>query len=112
LILLSFRVRKQLLNSPTNTKHLFRVDGMQKIVLASQDVRLLETRGAVLEKTGAEVVCCFGEQASDAVTSRTPDLLVICHTIEHKEAEVIADMVHACCPKESLHKFCIRVLID
>jgi hypothetical protein len=72
---------------------------MPKIVLGGQDIRLLETRGEVLKRAGAEVVHCFGEQAFDAVTSEAPDLLVLCHTIAHKEAEVIADMVHACCPK-------------
>jgi hypothetical protein len=72
---------------------------MPKIVLAGQDVRLLETRGEVLKKAGARVVCCFGEQAFDVVTSEAPDLLVICHTIADKDAEAIADMAHAYCPK-------------
>src|SRR5271163_455472 len=75
---------------------------MPKIVLAGQDVRLLETRAEVLKKAGAKVVYCFGEQAFDAVTSETPDLLVMCHTIAHKEAEAIADLVHTCCPKTKI----------
>jgi hypothetical protein len=30
--------------------------------------------------------------------SKVPDLFVICHTVAHKDAEAIADMVHACGP--------------
>ena len=86
-------------NGPNNTKQVFRVHDMPKIVLAGQDVRLLETRAEVLKKAGAEVVYCFGDQTFDAVTSEAPDLLVMCHTIAQKEAAAIADMVHATCPK-------------
>jgi hypothetical protein len=72
---------------------------MPKIVFAGQDIRLLETRAEVLKMTGAEVSCCFGEQAFDIVRLVEPDLLVMCHTIAHKDAEAIADRVHAFCPK-------------
>jgi hypothetical protein len=72
---------------------------MPKIVLAGQDVRLLETRAAVLRKTGASVVYCEGFEALNLVASETPDLLVLCHSLEPEESEAIADGIHTCCPK-------------
>ncbi len=72
---------------------------MSKILLAGQDVRLLETRAAVLRKTGAEVVYCEGSQVCNIVVSEMPDLVVLCHSLSEVEAEAIADKVHECCPK-------------
>jgi hypothetical protein len=75
---------------------------MPKILLAGQDFCLLETRAAVLRKTGAEVVSCggpAGPQIVNVVASQMPELLVLCHSLLHEEAEKIADKVHACCPK-------------
>jgi len=72
---------------------------MPKIVLAGQDVRLLETRAEVLKKTGAEVFYCVGSQALNVVASEMPDLLVLCHSLHHEEAEAIAERVHAVCSK-------------
>jgi DNA-binding response OmpR family regulator len=72
---------------------------MPKIVLAGQDVRLLETRAEVLKETGAEVVYCIGSQALKVVESERPDLLVLCHSLLNEEAEMIADRVHVCCSK-------------
>jgi hypothetical protein len=72
---------------------------MPKILLAGQDVRLLETRAAVLKKTGAEVVYCIGSQVFNIVGYEIPDLVVLCHTLLEEEAEAIADKVHARSPK-------------
>ncbi len=72
---------------------------MPKILLAGQDVRLLETRAAVLRKTGAEVVYCEGAQVCNIVVSEVPDLVVLCHSLLEVEAEAIADKVHEYCPK-------------
>jgi len=72
---------------------------MPKILLAGQDVRLLETRAAVLRKTGAEVVYCEGSQVCNIVVFEMPDLVVLCHSLSEVEAEAIADKVHECCPK-------------
>ena len=64
---------------------------MPKILLVGQDVRLLETRSAVLKKTGAEVVYCVGCQVFDVVALESPDLVVLCHSLSEVEAEMIAD---------------------
>jgi hypothetical protein len=86
---------------------------MPKIVLAGQDVHLLETRAAVLKKkTGAEVVYCAGSHALNVVASETPDLLVLCHSLLHEEAETIADGVHACCPKTRVLLVVSQVVAD
>jgi response regulator RpfG family c-di-GMP phosphodiesterase len=77
----------------------FAGDAMPKILLAGQDVRLLETRAAVLRKTGAEVVYCEGSQVCNIVASEMPDLVVLCHSLLEVEAEAISDKVHECCPK-------------
>jgi hypothetical protein len=80
-------------------KPVFSGDAMPTIVLAGQDVYLLETRAEVLKKTGAKVVYCVGSQALKVVESELPDLLVLCHSLQHEEAEMIADGVHICCPR-------------
>jgi hypothetical protein len=72
---------------------------MPKILLAGQDVRLLETRAAVLRKTGAEVIYCAGCQVFNIVLVEMPDLVVLCHSLPEVEAEAIADKVHECCSK-------------
>jgi DNA-binding response OmpR family regulator len=72
---------------------------MSKILLAGQDVRLLETRAAVLKKTGADVVYCSGSQVFNTALSEMPDLVVLCHSLAEIEAETIADKVHTCWPK-------------
>jgi DNA-binding response OmpR family regulator len=72
---------------------------MPKIVLAGQDVHLLETRAEVLKATGAEVVYCIGSQALNVVESERPDLLVLCHSLLNEEAEMIADRIHVSCAK-------------
>ena len=71
---------------------------MPKILLTGQDVRLLETRAAVLKKTGAEVIYCVGSQALNIMVSEKPDLVVLCHSLMDVEANAIADKVHECCP--------------
>jgi hypothetical protein len=72
---------------------------MPKIVLAGQDVHLLETRAEVLKKTGAEIVSCIGIDTLKVVASEMPALLVLCHSIAHDEAELITEKVRVCCPK-------------
>jgi DNA-binding response OmpR family regulator len=72
---------------------------MPKILLAGNDVRLLETRAAVLKKTGAEVVYCTGFHVLDVIVSETPDLVVLCHSLGRGEAEALSDKIHACWPK-------------
>jgi hypothetical protein len=69
-----------------------------KILLAGQDDRLLETRAAVLTRTGASVISCSGQEALDAVKSEMPDLVVLCHSLSVDDAELMADRVRDCCP--------------
>jgi hypothetical protein len=85
---------------------------MPKIVLAGQDVHLLETRAEVLKKTGSDVIYCVGSKAFNIVTSEMPDLLVLCHTLAHEEAEAIAEKVHACCPKTRVLLVASQVIAD
>jgi hypothetical protein len=85
---------------------------MPKIVLAGQDVRLLETRAEVLKRAGSDVVCCAGSQALNIVATEMPDLLVLCHSMLHEEAEAIADGVHACCPKTRVLLVVSQVVAD
>jgi len=75
---------------------------MPKIVLAGQDVPLLETRAEVLKKIDAEVVYCIGSDALKVVTAEMPDLLVLCHSLGTEEAESIAAATRACCPKTKI----------
>jgi response regulator RpfG family c-di-GMP phosphodiesterase len=85
---------------------------MPKIVLAGQDVHLLETRAEVLKKTGSDVVYCVGSEALNIVASEMPDLLVLCHTLAHQEAEAIAERVYSCCPKTRVLLVVSQVVAD
>ena len=85
---------------------------MPKIVLAGQDVELLETRAEVLKTIGSDVVCCVGSRVIDVVESEMPDLLVLCHTLAHEEAEAIAERVYACCPKTRVLLVVSQVIAD
>jgi hypothetical protein len=85
---------------------------MPKIVLAGQDVHLLETRAAVLKKTGSDVIYCLGSKAFDIVASETPELLVLCHTLAHEEAGAIAERVYTCCPKTRVLLVVSQVIAD
>jgi hypothetical protein len=85
---------------------------MPKIVLAGQDLHLLESRAEVLKRTGAKVVYCGMSQAFEFVRSEMPDLLVLCHTLAHEEAKAIAERVHACCPKTRFLLMVSRVIAD
>jgi hypothetical protein len=85
---------------------------MPKIVLAGQDMRLLETRAEVLRRTGAEVVYCTGSATLSVVTAEKPDLLVLCHTLAHEEAEAIAERVYACCPGTRVLLVVSQVIAD
>jgi hypothetical protein len=72
---------------------------MPKILLVGQDEGLLETRCAVLKRTGAVVVSYIGNDALKVVQSEMPDLVVLCHSLAADIAEVMADEVRRCCPK-------------
>ena len=72
---------------------------MPKILLAGHDLRLLETRAAVLKKTDAEVLYCTGSHVLAVLVSEKPDLVVLCHSLGRGEAEALADKIRVCCPK-------------
>ncbi len=72
---------------------------MPKILLAGCDVRLLETRAAVLKKTGAEVLYCTGSHVLEVLVSENPDLVVLCHSLGRGEAEALADKIRSRSPK-------------
>ena len=67
---------------------------MLKILLAGSDSRLLETRAAVLSKTGAAVVFRNANRDVRGPGSRQFDLVVLCHSLTELEMAVIADKVH------------------
>jgi hypothetical protein len=72
---------------------------MPKILLVGQDEGLLESRSAVLKRTGAVVVSCIGDDFLPAVQSEMPDTVVLCHSLSTDYAEAMADTVRLCCPK-------------
>lgn len=85
---------------------------MPTIVLAGQDLHLLESRAEVLKRTGADVVYCAMSKALDVVKRERPDLLVLCHTLAHEEAKAIAGRVHEYCPKTKFLLVVSQVIAD
>jgi DNA-binding response OmpR family regulator len=54
---------------------------MYRILLAGDDLRLLETRAAVLEKTGSEVRWASRMEAEFFLRKEPFDMLILCHTL-------------------------------
>jgi DNA-binding response OmpR family regulator len=67
---------------------------MSKVLLLGNDLHLLETRAAVLRKTGASVVCCDAEDAVGMLALDTFDLVVFCHTIFDDDAQRLSHEIH------------------
>jgi CheY-like chemotaxis protein len=67
---------------------------MLKILLAGSDLHLLETRAAVLSKTGAVVAWCSADDAHEFLDREKFDLLVLCHSLSQSEIETLKDRVH------------------
>jgi DNA-binding response OmpR family regulator len=72
---------------------------MSKILLVGNDLRLLTTRAAVLGKTNASVVCCSAVEAMKVLETETFNLVVLCHSLEEKQAAEIIEMVHGRLPE-------------
>jgi DNA-binding NtrC family response regulator len=71
---------------------------MHKILLVGQDEGLLESRSAILKRTGADVVSYIGSDFLKVVQSEMPDLVVLCHSLSTDYAESTADVLRRCCP--------------
>ena len=71
---------------------------MSRILLAGSDCRLLETRAAVLAKTGAEVVFHNTHEALAVLDRDVFDLVILCHSLIESEAAVIVAKVHEKAP--------------
>jgi DNA-binding response OmpR family regulator len=67
---------------------------MLRILLAGSDSRLLETRAAVLSKTGAAVIYHNRRETLEVLDREAFDLVVLCHSLSESEAAVIVDKVH------------------
>jgi CheY-like chemotaxis protein len=72
---------------------------MQKILLAGDDLRLLETRAAVLSRTGASVVCWSADEALARISRGKFDLVVLCHTIPDAEARMLSHEIRRLWPQ-------------
>jgi CheY-like chemotaxis protein len=71
---------------------------MSRILLAGSDCRLLETRAAVLAKTGAEVVFHNTHEALAVLDRDVFDLVILCHSLIESEAAAIVAKVHEKAP--------------
>jgi CheY-like chemotaxis protein len=67
---------------------------MSRILLAGCDSRLLETRAAVLSKTGAAVVFRNTADTLDILDRESFELVVLCHSLPEPDVALIVDKVH------------------
>jgi DNA-binding response OmpR family regulator len=67
---------------------------MLRILLAGSDSRLLETRAAVLSKTGAAVINRNAVETLDILDLEAFDLVVLCHSLPEHYVTVIVDKIH------------------
>ncbi len=67
---------------------------MSRILLAGSDFRLLETRAAVLAKTGAEVLSRNSRGTLEILDRDAFDLVILCHSLPQPDAALIVAKVH------------------
>lgn len=67
---------------------------MSRILLAGSDFRLLETRAAVLAKTGAEVISRNTKETLGILDRDAFDLVILCHSLPDTDAAVIVAKTH------------------
>jgi DNA-binding response OmpR family regulator len=67
---------------------------MLRILLAGSDSRLLQTRAAVLLKTGAAVVYRDTMGALNILDREAFDLVVLCHSLPEPDVAMIVNKVH------------------
>ena len=67
---------------------------MSRILLAGSDCRLLETRAAVLAKTGAEVVFRNTKETLAILDRDKFDLVILCHSLPEPDAALIVAKIH------------------
>jgi hypothetical protein len=72
---------------------------MLAILLIGEDLRLLATRAAVLRKVDAEVDLGRPAEFTTRMRARRYDLLVLCHTLQEKDAEAITSQVQQSWPE-------------
>src|SRR5215813_2502609 len=72
---------------------------MSRILLAGSDCRLLETRAAVLARTGAEVVFRMTKETLEILDRERFDLVVLCHSLPEPEASAIVARTHEKSPR-------------
>ena len=66
---------------------------MLRILLAGSDSRLLETRAAVLLKTGAAVIHRDASGALGILDREAFDLVVLCHSLMESEVTLIVEKI-------------------
>ena len=72
---------------------------MPRILSVSYDATLLRTRQMVLESRGYEVVSAEGfAEAMEKCKERKYDLIIIGHSIPHKDKQSIVQEFHSHCP--------------
>jgi CheY-like chemotaxis protein len=67
---------------------------MPRILLAGSDFHLLETRAAVLSRTGASVVYRSAIKTLEVLDQEMFDLIVLCHSLLEADVAAIVDKVH------------------
>jgi CheY-like chemotaxis protein len=66
---------------------------MATILLIGEDDFLLQTRAAVLRRTGAESVCCDVASALLVLEHQVFDLVLLCHSIPGHLCETISEII-------------------
>lgn len=81
---------------------------MSKILLAGNDLRLLQTRAAVLAQTHASVICSYPAEARKLLDESSFDLIVLCHSLTEKEIAELTQLIHSKLPAAKI----LRIVSD
>ncbi|MEG9436153.1 hypothetical protein JAO29_08245 [Edaphobacter sp. HDX4] len=68
---------------------------MPKILLAGQDMHLLATRAAVLQRLGCQVQWGSSARIESVLREEQVDIVVLCHTLSLKERTELNSLAHA-----------------
>lgn len=75
---------------------------MRRILLAGSDSRLLETRAAVLLRTGAAVIHRNTQGTLDILDREAFDLVILCHSLLEADVTVIVEKIHQKIPEAKI----------
>ena len=75
---------------------------MDIVLLIGEDVSLLQTRSAILDRTGAKVLRCLPFEVRLLPPETAIVLVVVCHTVTGEDCELAVETAHRNWPQAKI----------